>query len=243
MLIDWVTCRLPESCLSAESWRVLSGMGDRIARYSAATGEVVWESTAWDSMRSDSHAIALRLGSDALWLQGSPARVIGQGCAVFGEGSAFQLDLAGCVAAMVQFAGSMVGLNLPSYMSWLVTRVDVTGNLMLDNQAQVREALTVLRDCEGGRYRVSQQAGDTVYWSHKSKLRKGKAYAKGAHLRYQMKRKGYDGYQYDENQLTLAEKLLRLELTLGSVWFKRQPDAWFDLTPHQLIRQWEDYFL
>jgi len=242
MLIDWITARLDDPFLPRDTWRQLQAMGDRILRYTPETGAVVWESTAWDSIRSDSHTIAFRVGSDALWMQGSPARVCGDGCAVFGSDASRKLDLVGCVDAMRKFIGLQINVILPSALSWKVTRIDVTGNIRLGNLSEVRDALRVLRDCEGGRYRVSQQAGDTVYWSHKSKMRKGKAYAKGPHLEFLMKKKNYNGRQYSETERTAANKLLRLELTLGSEWISRNPEHWYDLTPFQLTKCWDNYF-
>jgi len=244
MLIDWITARLDDSFLPPETWRALQAQGDRIVRFSADSGDVVWETSAWDSIRSDSHTVAFRVGSDSLWIQGSPARVCGTGCAVFGSDSAQKLDLVGCVESMRKFVGKQIGVILPHALSWAVTRIDVTGNLLLDSLSDVRAALLVLRGCEGGRYRVSQQAGDTVYWSHKSRIRKGKAYAKGPHLLYQANRKGYEGKIYSPVELNATDRLLRLELTLGSQWLRRNcvNNSWSDLTAHQLTREWESYF-
>lgn len=241
MLIDWVTCRVPLSELSAESMALAAFIGDRIARYCPKTGETRYETFAWDSIRSDSHQISVRVGSTDLWIQGSPARVCGDGCAVFGSGAAARLSIAACLDSMRLFVQTQTNILLPADMSlWKVSRVDVTGSLLLASQAEVRDGLKILRDCEGGRYRVSQQAGDTVYWSHKSKLRSGKAYAKGPHLQYLMKSRHYDGVQYTEHDIDLASRLLRLELKLGREFFAR--NTWTNLTPELLAEQWHDYF-
>jgi II/X family phage/plasmid replication protein len=128
---------------------------------------------------------------------------------------------------------------------WTVSRIDVTGNLLLDSLEDVREALRILRDVEGGRYRVSQQAGDTVYWSHRSRLRSGKAYAKGPHLDYQMrKNREYGGREYQVSDVQLANRLLRLELSLRSQLLRedRLGKAWHELTSGDLYEQWNDYF-
>jgi len=245
MLIDWITARVASDILGDERWQKLVALGDRIVRFNVQTGEVVYETFAWDSVRSDSHQLVFRVGSDALWLQGSPARILGDGCAVFGTGPALKLDLAGCVASMVAYLSRLVGIGLPPAASWTVSRVDVTGNFLLDSQADVRVALATLRNCEGGRYRVSQQAGDTVYWSHRSHLRKAKAYLKGAHLRYQQRRIDYTGREYTEQELQAADKLLRLELTLCRDWFRQHcpRNSWTDVTAHQLCQEWDRYFL
>jgi II/X family phage/plasmid replication protein len=218
-------------------------------RYSNATGEVVWESQAWDSIRSDSHSLSFRVGSDAVWMQGSPARVIGDGCAVFGSGASSALDLVGCVDRMRQFLIGVLArelgvvVDLPGARYWLISRVDVTGNLLLPDLAAVRSALTVLRGCEGGRYRVSQQAGDSVYWSHRSRRKSGKAYAKGPHLEYLQRRRAYEGRRYNATELALASRLLRLELKLGAQFWREQVGKhWSLVTPAELREQWEEYF-
>lgn len=204
---------------------------------------LVWESTAWDSMRSDSHQIAFKVGADAVWLQGSPARVCGSGDAVFGEGPAKALDLPACLQRMIAFVNSKLPVPLATDPAlWSVSRIDVTGNLLLPSLADVRVALRVLRECEGGRYRVSQQAGDTVYWSHRSRLMSGKAYAKGPHIAYLMG-KTQDGKRYSVTEIELANRLLRLELKLGAQWLReRAGKPWHELTADELTERWRDYF-
>lgn len=239
MLIDWVTCRVPLNDLSGpvrESFRLL---GDRILCYCPKSGEVRYESSRWDSVRSDSHQISVRVGTD-LWIQGSPARVIGSGDAVFGSGASSALDLLGCVSAMVRFVAVKFSVVLPAASKWIVSRVDVTGNLLFSSLADVRSALSILRGCEGGRYRVSQQAGDTVYWSHASKMRSGKAYAKGPHLSYMTRRSGYSGYPYDKRDIDSANRLLRLELSLRREFWAR--NDWRNASPDFLLSQWRTYF-
>lgn len=195
MLIDWLTARVGYSAFPVPDWIKLTLLGDRIMRYCPRSGEVSWETSAWDSIRSDSHQIAFRVTGDSVLIQGSPARVCGKGDAVFGSGPALALDLTGCLNRMIRFVSGIVGVEMPSDLRlWTVTRIDITGNILLDDLAAVRIALRILRECEGGRYRVSQQAGDTVYWSHQSRLRSGKAYAKGPQVEYMISRKGYTGY-------------------------------------------------
>lgn len=240
MLLDWVTMRTPYENLNAQALAVVMAYGDRVQRIHAGTGELRWETAAWDSIRSDTHAISVKAGGSELWIQGSPARIIAQGDAVFGAGASQALDIAGCVNRMASFVGQMLNCELPTAKAWKVTRVDVTNNLLLEDQAAVRIALSTLRECEGGRYRVSQQAGDTVYWSHRSKMRSGKAYAKGPHLAYMMKKPTYDGYPYTQEQISAADRLLRLELKLGREWFSRHD--WQTVTPATLRNEWNDYF-
>jgi len=73
---------------------------------------------------------------------------------------------------------------------------------------------------------------ESVYWSPRSALRSGKAYHKGPHLRYQMV-KG-DASASDE-ELTLADRLLRLELALRSqFWRERADKPWHTYTEAEL---------
>jgi len=244
MLIDWITARLPFDHMHPDMVSRLRAHGDRIQCINLATGELQWEKSSWESIRSDSHSLTFRVGTDALWIQGSPARVIGKGCNVFGEGAAASLDLVGCHRLMIGLFCRQLSIVLPTDPhKWILSRIDVTQNLLLDSLESVRSALSILRDCEGGRYRVSQQAGDTVYWSTKSHLRSGKAYAKGPHITYQLKRPKYQGPDYTPQQIAKANRLLRLELKLGSQWLReRSKHKWYDLTPDLLRLEWDSYF-
>lgn len=244
MLLDWITARVDLELFSDSQRLALRNLGDRIQRFNPKTGEQTWETTAWDSIRSDSHNLSYRAGSDALWMQGSPARVIGDGDAVFGSGAAAALDLPGCVLRMRDMLSTAIGIELPEDASvWKVSRVDVTGNLDVGTLPRVRESLSVLRNVEGGRYRVSSQAGDSVYWSQRSRLRAGKAYAKGPHLLYLMRQKTYDGRRYTDEEIELAKRLLRMELRVGAQWWReRTGKPWYNVTAAELKEQWQEYF-
>ncbi|MDB6060354.1 MAG: putative Phage replication protein [Verrucomicrobiaceae bacterium] len=141
---------------------------------------------------------------------------------------------------MVDYLSARLGVELPPAHLWIVSRIDVTGNLELGSLAEVRQSLAILRNIEGGRYRVSQQAGDTVYWSHLSKMRSGKAYAKGPHLRHLMKNPKYTGCSYSAQDIEHADRLLRLELKIGREWFSR--NNWRELSPSSIRDEWEKYF-
>ena len=92
MLLDWVTVTVPWECWG-EQYRGIYERFERIQRYRPDSGEVVWETTAWESVRSDSHQVVCRATGQGLSFQGSPARVVGRGDAVFGEGPVRALDL------------------------------------------------------------------------------------------------------------------------------------------------------
>lgn len=249
MLIDWLSLKLPTDTLDTELLRQWQSTQDRILKIDGS-GQVVWEVSAWESVRSDSHQIALQISGTHIRIQGSPARIIGDGDNVFSAGAAAALDIVACATRMISFVSSTLGFDLNKDVnSWSCTRVDVTGNLWLGGLAEVRQALAVLRNCEGGRYRVSQQAGDTVYWSHKSRLKSGKAYAKGAelvHKAIQMAKKKtieQTAREYSLEEVQLANGLLRLELKLGSqFWRERSVKKWFEFSYSDLHAEWESYF-
>jgi II/X family phage/plasmid replication protein len=242
MLIDWLTCRVDTNYLSEKAVNHLKLMGDRIVRFDPKTGEMKYETQAWDSVRSDSHNVTIRFGSDAFWIQGSPARVIGNGCAVFGSGASSKLDIYGCITSMVGFVAKQEGIELPEVGRWKISRIDVTDNIAFESEEKVLEALNIFTRTDGGRYKVSNKSGDSVYWNSKSRIRKGKAYAKGQHLAYLMKKKGYEGIRYSISQLESAKKLLRLELTLGAQFLRENIRHWFDLTSEDLALEHKKYF-
>ncbi|QQZ30787.1 hypothetical protein HMY34_19635 [Thiothrix subterranea] len=248
MLIDWLSLKISLEYFDVEQVRHWQAQQDKIVKISR-DGVHIWETCAWDSVRSDSHQLAFQITANHIRIQGSPARIIGDGDNVFSAGAAAALDLVGCQSLMVRFIAQHTGVDLPvNPKLWDVTRVDVTENLFLGSLAAVRQALSILRDCEGGRYRVSQQAGDSVYWSHRSRLRSGKAYAKGAELIHKMKQASTQkltplAREYSLYEIQMASGLLRLELKLGAqYWRERSSQKWHLTQPDDLKHEWESYF-
>jgi hypothetical protein len=62
MVLDWVTARVPQSLFGDTELAQLATLGDRIFRCDRDTGAVVWETQAWESVRSDSHHLSYRVG-------------------------------------------------------------------------------------------------------------------------------------------------------------------------------------
>lgn len=246
MLIDWLSLRLDRSrCEGWPGWASLENYGDRILRINPLTGDVRWAVSAWDSIRSDSHQISIRSTGSSFYIQGSPARVMGSGDTVFGSGEDGR-SIRVCAQSMLDYVARKLSLfGIPSLDFWSCSRIDITCNYDLGSLPDVRIALRELRDIEGGRYRVSQVAGDTVYWSHSSKRRSGKAYAKGPHLRYLMDQKTYSGCSYSDLDFRLADRLLRCELKLGSAYFhdlRKQRVNCFDLDWQYWFDEHSSYF-
>lgn len=243
-MLDYLSAHIPLTVFTRDEVDRLQLIGDRIVRYDPKNGNVRYITTAWDNIRSDSHAITYRVGSD-LWLQGSPARVIGSGDAVFGSGASANEDIRGCLDRMVMFLLDHLELETkPALEIWEVTRVDITRNLLLDSLAEVRQSLAYLRNAEGGRLRVNQPDGDTVYWQKSSRHKKAKAYAKGPHLQYLTSKKGYTGYPYDQEEIKLASRLIRLELTIFKRYWQKvlEINHWSRLTPNVLDDEWHKFF-
>jgi len=244
-MIDWITAHCSLELFTDSERRALVRRGDRILRYNATSGEMVYETTAWDSIRSDSHSVVCRITHNDIWIQGSPGRCIGDGDTVFGSGAAAAQDVVGCVQRMARFIADQLELSyVPPALAWELTRIDITRNLLFESLVEVRQFLAFLRNAEGGRLRVNQPDGDTVYWNKGSRYIKAKAYAKGPHLRYQMKRREYNGRRYNLEELALAELLLRPEVTVFSRhWNKNwQIGHWSRITSDRLDTAWHDYF-
>lgn len=243
-MIDWISIATPLESFPERYWELLKAQNDRIIRFNPVSGDQKYETVAWDSIRSDSHSISACVSSQVR-VQGSPARIIADGDTVFSSGASAAEDLAGCVTRMANFYLGHLGIGFrPALSAWKVTRIDVTRNLMLDSLAEVRQALAWLRNAEGGRYRVNQQAGDTVYWNKNSTYKKAKAYAKGPHLLYQGKQKDFRGREYSGSELSLASQLLRLELTLFRRYWEKNLNIshWWEITPEILADEWHKYF-
>lgn len=230
-MIDWLTLKTPLIDLDDSVRVVLQRLNGRIMKISKE-GEVEWMTPARESIRSDSHQVSIRVATD-IEICGSPARVLHKDN-VFGSG-----DIVFCASAMIGFVEGQLGVSLPHEADrWKVSRIDITHNYDLGSSAEVRQALAFLRHSEGGRYQV-RTSSESVYFNAGSRMRSGKAYHKGPHLAYQMKKRQAE---FTALELSLAERLLRLELSLRSQWWHRSRQDWYDLNETQLDRIHADYF-
>ena len=243
MLIDWLTLRFP---LDARLGQVLhekiqAAMGTIVKI--TPDGAIEWEKRTpdWDAIRSDSVGIYWSVTGDGdgvryLTIGASPSSLLNNGVNVFGS-----LNLQDGAEILIRRAGEALGAILPHWRLWQCRRMDITANYDLGSSAQVKQALRLLLGTDAPRRRTNsdRRGGDSVYWNPSSTLRAGKAYHKGAHLRYQQ-RKG--NIQLDEETVLLADRLLRLELMLGSMWFRRLKTDWHDFTSKQLAALHFDFF-
>lgn len=240
-MIDWITLRHPMNTLPPE---LRQRLDENMLYLSCVTlyGELRWDKKALDldSLRSDSPGLYWQIQGDGtqyyLAIAGSPAS-LEHGLNVFGSG-----DLKHCAAVMVRHARKALTAILPDAEHWHIRRVDVTENYRLPGPREVKQALRVLLGADASRARASSMGGDTVGWNVGSDLRKGKAYHKGPQLRALVNKGKCEA---SEEQLFLADHLLRLELTLGSRWWRRfEEDGrhWAELTEEDLIAEHLSYF-
>lgn len=185
------------------------------------SGEVFWTVPARIKKRSDTHTVTVTLSSYSCTVEGSPARAFGNKNNVFGS-----FDLPACAVEFHRLAAEACldgpGVDLPGWETCKVLRVDVTQNYALGTLAEVRQALAYLRQTEGGRYKIDARRGETVYWLFGSAIRNGKGYAKGPHLLRQCQKQEANA---SPEEVQLAQRILRLELTLARTWFRRRREA------------------
>ncbi len=242
-MIDGLRAILRWDWFSSEEWGRLRQLTDVLMRVSPSTGEVVWETPAWEHLRSDVHSVQMRVAGDGLIVWGSPARVFGDGDAVFGSGPSLDHDVGGCLWGMVAVVERSLGVELSRVPAdWRISRVDVTRNLQVASAAQAREVLAYLRGTSGGRYRVAAAYTESVYWSTSSTIRAAKAYLKGPHLRYLMRKSGYSGRMYTQGEVECADRLVRCEIELRRHHFARCGKSWWEITAGELLREWDEMF-
>ncbi len=246
MLIDWLTLRHPlTEKLGAELLqRILDSLGHMVMV--DCNGVVQWDKAVpdWEALRSDSVGLFWSITCDAdsqryITIGASPSSLQNDGVNVFGS-----MSIEEGAKVLIKTAGKALGAILPNWREWQCRRIDVTANYDMGSNAQVKQALRLLLGTDAPRRRTNsdKRGGDTVYWNPSSDLRAGKAYHKGAHLRYQL-RKG--NIQCEEDILTLADNLIRLELKLGGRWFRRLRDQgkdWHELTAQELAAEHFNFF-
>jgi hypothetical protein len=208
-----------------------------------AVGELMWHKQGLDidSLRSDSPGLMWQIQGNGteyfLTLGASPAS-LEWGLNVFGSG-----DQKHCAEIVVSHARKALGAILPAAGHWELCREDITQNYALPGPSEVKAALRMMMQTEGGRRKPCAMGGDTVGYNTGSDLRKGKAYHKGPQLAYLKKRGAVD---VEDWEIALADNLLRLELTLGARFWRRRREAkekhWSSITESELDAMHLEYF-
>jgi II/X family phage/plasmid replication protein len=161
-------------------------------------------------------------GAQYLVVGGSPAQ-IEFGVNVFGS-----FDLVHCANLLIRRASQVLGCLLPSYKSWSLRRLDITGNYKLQDERQVKRALRLLLGADSKRQKPTSGGGDTVVWGAGSDLIRGKAYHKGPQIeKLYRSPKNRITIELSDLQIRALYSVLRLELTLGSRYFRRQTVDWW----------------
>lgn len=242
MLIDWLTLRFPLNRELGDNVlnRVLDCMG-MVVCVNSEGGEV-WRkhNLDIDKLRSDSVGLFWSITADGvqryLTIGASPSSIEHEGMNVFGS-----MDIEHCAIVLVRFASLALYAVLPHWSKWDCMRLDITANYDMGSNAQVKQALRLLLSTDAPRRRTNsdKRGGDTVYWNPTSDLQCGKAYHKGAHLRYQQSK---GNILLSESTLRLADNLLRLELKIGSRWFRRLETDWRNFTREFMCKLHQDFF-
>lgn len=235
-MIDWLSLAVDASLLPDEFVDALNL--DRVMRVTP-DGDIKWEISAWDSVRSDSHQISCKLGS-LFQLQGSPARV-GFKNNVFGS-----LDIVYCAEKMITFIAEHFGFkrdDLPPIERWNCTRIDVTRNYFMQSEAEARQAILALKQMPSGTQKVSYEENG-VYIGKRSRRTTAKIYLKGQDAKRLVRTKKAF---YTEEELKLTQHLLRFELSIKSHTIRELkkiiPKYHFKkFTPRFLLKTHEDYF-
>jgi len=232
-MIDWLTLKIDVMKLNQEAFDRFYQNRSKLCMVDPQ-GNVVWERPTRESVRSDSHQLTVEFGTHLI-VYGSPARLLtGDHDNVFGSDSIRE-----CAQAMVKHLEQTLAVKLPEYQMWQCKRIDVTENYFLGSLLNVKQALEMVRNAEGGRFQLRVEC-ESVYWSTKSKYRSGKAYSKGQHLAFLIKR---GKLLLDEQKLQAAAGLLRLELSLRTHWFSKIcKKSWYLLTPNDLATEHNEYF-
>lgn len=240
-MIDWMTLRVPLNGLPdviEQRFRASLGM----VHCSDSNGEILWRKPFLDldALRSDTVGLCWMVTRDSereyLSIGASPAS-IEHGNNVFGSS-----DIRHCAGVVVGAAQRALDCILPGADAWSCRRLDITENYLMESFREVKALLRELMRTDSGRHKGSSGAGDTVLWNAGSDLRKGKAYHKGPQLVYLRKR---SKVTVEDWQVNIADRICRMELTLGSRWFRRLYDAglsWLDLDDKRLSDEFIGYF-
>lgn len=235
-MIDWLTLWLDASFLDRDSMHRVLQNADRVQRISGLTGEVRWETAVREHISSDDHNVTVNFGS-RLQIQGSPARVV-SAHNVFGS-----IDIQQCAKQMIRFVAEHHSIIIPTDLKrWVCSRIDVTQNFDMGSLAQAQQAIDYLKPLKCGRQKTSTK-DTSVMWGEGSSLHKGKAYLKGPQLRELVLK---NNARVTEEELLKADRLLRLEYTMGRGLIRRIREStgknWYDFSPEFLLSHHSDYF-
>lgn len=219
-MIDWVTCTLKckHDYEKLQSGRVFSMTKD---------GEIEWlVEKAMNVEGSFSSNIQLRsVSTGHIWISGNPAKFL-QGHNVFGTDDLKYL--------MAKFFDALLKIDLLSldptdqeyqdiqdgHISLL--RVDINQSWLLESKSDVLAWIRAAGKCAALRRRGKGQfSGDTLYFQKNSRHWAVKCYSKGHEL--SAKGRGLHPRLAHPQLIDWAEKALRIELVLRSMFLRKTP--------------------
>lgn len=253
LLLDWITLRQPLKMLPPSLQERLYQNMNLVACFNMVDGQptdINWETKRlnFDALRSDSDGLYFTcayVGNVAYFYIGASPASLQHETNVFGS-----LDIRSGAEALLTRARRAFSCFLSPCEEWELCRLDITGNYALPDHASVKTALRTLLQTDSARRKAtsSKNGGDTVLWSPSSDVQAGKAYHKGPHLRHLVKKAQI---AVGDDLLGLADKLLRLELKLGSRFFRHQKERknhrfhgrhWLTFTPEELGQLHGEFF-
>lgn len=264
-MIDWMTLRTKMAFMTKDD--LLERVHHFIGRMDIfdGAGELVRTKLVMDidRLRSDSTGLFWQIqhsGKDTFLVIGASPASVELGNNLFGSS-----DVEHCARVLLAKAEEILGISLPSIIDWECRRLDITHNYLMDDNAQVKQALRELRNGDGIRQKASVPKGDSVYYGEGSDLIAGKIYDKGSQVKHMAKRLHAKGLEqpYEVHEMDVIDKILRMELMLRRRWFDRLQNkksindfktieqyknykhttpAWLELTSEQLDKLHNDYF-
>jgi len=254
LLLDWITLRIPVRQLPPILQERLYENMDTVACMSCDRNgmptEIKWESKRlnFDALRSDADGLyftSCYVGNVAYFYIGASPASLQHGNNVFGS-----MDILAGADSLIARSQRAFSCFLARAEEWELCRLDVTGNYALPDFAMVKTCLRTLLQTDSARRKATsaKNGGDTVLWSPTSDLIAGKAYHKGPHLRYLREKKQIE---IDDDHLALADRLVRLEIRIGSRFWRlmrtRTKHAfygrkWWQLTAEELGQLHKEFF-
>lgn len=220
MLIDWLTLRTPISDIQESDLLELLPYMAKVEVRSALNDELLKSKLVIDidSVRSDFQGMVWSITSNGkekfLNIGASPAFL------EFGRNIFGSLNYQHCKKVLIDYAKRVLPSVLLFSSEWLPRRIDITQNYSMQSHYQVKEALHILRSCDGTRQKATTRS-DSVYWGAGSSYRQGKAYDKYTQS-IELNRiasKLNKSALYDQNELDLLRPIIRLEMSLGRQFF------------------------
>jgi len=208
MLIDWLTLKICSSKIPPSVLSMLRADANTIICVNP-DGSVEWETISRVNIKSDSHQLNISCGGFVV-ITGSPARFMPDKFELY-DNVFGSLDIVYCAELMLGHIEKTLGLILPLYKDWDLSRIDVTQNYFLKKGAfDIERILNHWRQSDMGKYKTATY-DDSIYWQKGNRIQAGKAYYKGKQIIKDFRKRIpqitemlRDDYCFDDNLCQLA---------------------------------------